>query len=51
MLLAIGTTCFRSQRAADGEGGPPNYVVLMLVLESMLFFSLSDGFAHHDDDA
>ena len=37
--------------AADGEGGPPNYVVLMLVLESMLFFSLSDGFAHHDDDA
>jgi hypothetical protein len=37
--------------AADGEGGPPNYVILMLVLESMLFFSLSDGFAHHDDDA
>ena len=37
--------------AADGEGGPPNYVILMLVLETMLFFSLSDGLAHHDDKA
>ena len=37
--------------STDGDGGPPNYVIFMLVLESMLFFSLSDGRAHDDDKA
>ena len=36
--------------SADEVGGPPNYVIIMLVLQSMLFFSLSDSRAHDDDE-